>query len=344
MSTIPLIKAAQVSPMVRALQDIGAPVERISERARMPLDTVLSGEGALGEYSVWRFLELAARREAYEFLGYAAAQRNPILTLGELGGFQLQLAPTLGRILQRFVIDICTESSASDHRLVADDGGVWYRRVPPFSGSDGSWQAEQYCIAAIIQIVRLCAGADWLPPEMRICAVEKPAALPEEWRQIRVNWGCAATEIRIPATALVNGPRLSPPSAAELLVERCNGPQAQMRIVDLIASQIRSQRVSLRAAAEETGLSVATFKRRLAEHDTNYSEIVASVRLDLALKTLAQTAVPISEIALDLGYSHLQNFTRAFSRQVGISPARYRRLEKQSAEEKSLPNGGPSRT
>ena len=49
------------------------------------------------------------------------------------------------------------------------------------------------------------------------------------------------------------------------------------------------------------------------------------VRLRAAAEKLAATKVPVTEIALDVGFEDLSNFTRTFRAEFGASPREYRR-------------------
>nr|MBA3542504.1 helix-turn-helix transcriptional regulator [Deltaproteobacteria bacterium] len=71
-------------------------------------------------------------------------------------------------------------------------------------------------------------------------------------------------------------------------------------------------------------LSTRTLKRRLAEHATTFSTIVEEVRRQRALLLLDNRELSIGEIATRLGYTELPNFTRAFRKWTGMTPAAYR--------------------
>ncbi|OZB12130.1 MAG: AraC family transcriptional regulator, partial [Marinobacter sp. 34-60-7] len=66
---------------------------------------------------------------------------------------------------------------------------------------------------------------------------------------------------------------------------------------------------SLEAMAERFFVSSRTLKRRLADRDTSYREIVESVLKDRAIQLLRYTNQSISEIAYELGYADLSNFS-----------------------------------
>ena len=311
-------------PILRTLEQIGAPVERLSKQARMPLDVVRECRGVIGEFSLWKFIEISAKREGYHNLGYDCAQSGLITTVAELGGFRMRLAPTLKVILEYFIEDIRSESTSTFYSLRYGTDAAWFHRVPPFGKHNASWQAEQYIIAVIIQIIRICADPGWLPTHIHVNSVDKPQKLPDEWSDINVAWGCEATEIRIPNMVMA-----SPPTAVRRTfsnsADKETGIQGStLQFVDLVESQIRTGRFGFENTAEELGLSKTTLKRKLGSMETSYSEIVEQVRFDLARQMLLNTEVPISEIAIDLGYRHPANFSRAFKRISGLSPITYR--------------------
>lgn len=81
---------------------------------------------------------------------------------------------------------------------------------------------------------------------------------------------------------------------------------------------------SLEAMADRFCVSSRTLKRRLAEKDTSYREIVESVLKDRAIQLLRYTNQSVSEIAYELGYADLSNFSRAFRKWTGKSASEFR--------------------
>lgn len=81
---------------------------------------------------------------------------------------------------------------------------------------------------------------------------------------------------------------------------------------------------SLEDMAERFCVSSRTLKRRLADRDTTYREIVESVLKDRAIQLLRYTNQSISEIAYELGYADLSNFSRAFRKWTGKSASEFR--------------------
>jgi AraC family transcriptional regulator len=85
------------------------------------------------------------------------------------------------------------------------------------------------------------------------------------------------------------------------------------------------QRLSLERAAREAGLSAFHFLRvfRRVLGVTPHQYLVRS-RLRRAARLLAESAVPVTEVAYASGFADLSNFVRSFHRAAGLSPSRFR--------------------
>jgi AraC-like DNA-binding protein len=76
--------------------------------------------------------------------------------------------------------------------------------------------------------------------------------------------------------------------------------------------------------ARQLGVSQRTLGRRLSEEGLTFSELLNSLRLDLANRHLADRDLAISQIAWLLGYRDVGAFSHAFKRWTGKSPGRVR--------------------
>jgi AraC-like DNA-binding protein len=82
---------------------------------------------------------------------------------------------------------------------------------------------------------------------------------------------------------------------------------------------------SLDEVAARLKLPSRTLKRKLAAAGTGFLTLLDEARLDRAARLLQADARTVDEIAITLGYSDTANFTRAFRRWTGTTPAAYRR-------------------
>jgi AraC-like DNA-binding protein len=70
-------------------------------------------------------------------------------------------------------------------------------------------------------------------------------------------------------------------------------------------------------------------RRRLETEGTSYRDVLAEVRMRLAIEYLRRTQMTHEEIASRLGYSDAANFRHAFLRWTGKSPSEFRSIARE---------------
>jgi len=126
-----------------------------------------------------------------------------------------------------------------------------------------------------------------------------------------------------------------PPSWLEAvrahLAERQRRPEALERAQAAIRRL--GARASLIDVAREVGQSARTLQRRLQASDTSFERLRTETLVREAERRLLETPDDIKRIAFELGYRSPARFTEAFTRVVGVPPARYRAEGGRAAEE-----------
>jgi AraC-like DNA-binding protein len=86
------------------------------------------------------------------------------------------------------------------------------------------------------------------------------------------------------------------------------------------------QPIRLREAARLAHLSEGAFSRFFRRHlRRTFPEFINELRIGRACRLLAETEMPVTEIAAACGYTNLSNFNRQFLRFKNIAPRRFRR-------------------
>ncbi|MGK0289384.1 MAG: AraC-like DNA-binding protein, partial [bacterium] len=93
----------------------------------------------------------------------------------------------------------------------------------------------------------------------------------------------------------------------------------------ILIEKISTGQVTASSVAEDLGISLRTFQRRLKDLQTTFQEQLNVVRQSLAKHYLKDKKLPIFEIAFLLGFTEQSTFTRAFKRWNGTTPAEYRK-------------------
>lgn len=136
----------------------------------------------------------------------------------------------------------------------------------------------------------------------------------------------------LPADLL--GDRL--PQASELSVaiceQQCQALLERRRQRTGVARQVRDRLASIdgkphtiTSVARQLAMSERTLRRRLAEENTSFRDLVEEVHRVLAEELLATGALSVEDVALRLGYAEATSFIAAFRRWTGTTPARYQR-------------------
>ncbi len=118
------------------------------------------------------------------------------------------------------------------------------------------------------------------------------------------------------------------PSHADTIEVRKSSaePCSLARKLEAYLAQKLEHDTSARYVAHQFGLSPRSMRRKLAFEGTNYSCLLAGVRLKLAKNYLTNTRMTIESISFILGYSDSTSFGKAFKKWVDITPSDYREI------------------
>jgi AraC-like DNA-binding protein len=92
----------------------------------------------------------------------------------------------------------------------------------------------------------------------------------------------------------------------------------------VLRTEILTHRCSATTVADRFAIHRRTLSRHLQAEGAGFQSLVDETRFEIARQLLSQTRIPLSEVAVALGYSEASAFTRAFRRWSGQSPAVWR--------------------
>ena len=332
-----LVRASSLARYVRYLQLIGAPVGRLLERSGIPAMLLHHPEAVLPLETALRFLEIACRSVGTQQLGLEVALELRWKGLGAYGQM-LQRARTLHQYLREGIA--AYDGLITGQRVWLTEHGEELRFHVANANPPGiaTYQAEVETLVVTIMKCRETAGPGWSPREIHLgYRTAEPLPDVEPLDGSRILRGGGETYFTIPrnlsAQRLRCGARLpipasDPASPAGRTLPTGLRDTVQLQIENLLL--LRAHHVD--TVAETLSMSRRTLQRLLADQGLSYSRLLAEARLHRAVDWLENTDKPVGEIAFDLGYSDASNFTRAFRRQIGLSPKAFR-----DAREKVVP-------
>ena len=88
----------------------------------------------------------------------------------------------------------------------------------------------------------------------------------------------------------------------------------------VLRTEILTNRCSAATVADRFAIHRRTLSRHLQAEGAGFQSLVDETRFEIARQLLTQTRIPLSEVAVALGYSEASAFTRAFRRWSGQVP------------------------
>lgn len=95
-------------------------------------------------------------------------------------------------------------------------------------------------------------------------------------------------------------------------------------VLDQLTDSGELNNLQIEDIAEALNMTSRTLRRKLADEKTSFQDIKQSARRDIAIHLLSLRKIPVSQIALRLGYSDTASFSRAFKAWTGVTPNSYK--------------------
>ena len=296
-------------------------------------------DSPIQEISLQQFCQLfteAARQTANDNFGlHFGAQFEP-KKLGAIGYAAIS-SPTLSAALRNMETYFPAHQEQSSFSLIQDSDILWlsYRIYDPRI-ADRRQDAE-LSMGMFWNVFRSALGKNWSPLEIRFeHAAPEHASEHENVFGAPVLFGRRTNAMafrRIDLDARMPGQDPYLFSIIEpFLKSRCELHHNPETFASIVRNQIKlnlsTSPPSLSEIARLFGISECRFQQELSAHGLSFQDLLRAARQELSLHYINDSDMPLTEVALLLGYSELSAFSRAFRNWTGMSPQRYRRAHK----------------
>lgn len=323
--------------LLDALANKGQPPETILARLGLTRSSLAESSESTPLAIFTTILEAAAREKGDIILGLKLGRSYNLLGLGSIATVFFT-APTLGWAFSKFTSYFSSLQSNSEVRL--DISGDLARLS--YSISDPTVRLRHQDADFTISLEHKML-TDVIGPRRAISQIDLEHDCSCDVDAYRNHFGCPVqtgrprNAIYFPVAYLDHSvPGADPVANARAEDELRESRSALQQEVDLVtalqawmsAALARAFDADVEHAAADFGVSLRTFQRRLAECGVNFLDIRNKVRVQIAKCMLVATDIPLTTIALQLGYSEPSAFSRNFRSQVGETPADYRTRER----------------
>lgn len=274
-----------------------------------------------------RLLQQAAEFADCEHLGILLGRASGLSALGETERDILH-APTVRAALMAIRNEFrAQERGAIVELALGDTASLSYIIVDP-AVDTGAVISDVAVMIALGTLAELC-GPGWSPE-----LVELPHRPPRDGRPYRRALGCPIAFNATVAAIHFKGAWLDRPVASGGVgpgeaagAQICEtGPcDVTDRVIQQLGRSISSgAAISASKVARLFGMCGRTLQRELTKARTSYRSLSDDVRFGMAKRFLRDTDMPVTEIALALGYADVSVLTRAFTRWAGTCPSEWR--------------------
>lgn len=330
MQEVSAISSSVADAILAALLSKGADTDAIKSRLGIP-----NGHQEEGVWPLSRFtamLEMAADDKGDPLFGLKVGKAFQMEGLGRIAAV-MRASRTVGDAFQKFTKYLPAFQSNTDYGLeISDDTACLSYRI--LDASVTLRRQDNLFTIAMEQAFL----AELLQNEVSPICVDfqhNPETSGEEYQgyfKCEVRFGRRQNAIYFPKNYLTVGIRSDARHCDRVeaeLVEEIKQSQLHLYFSEGIKAWMHArlavlQSIEIEHAATDFGMSLRTFQRRLSENCVNFRELRNNVRSQIARGMLSRTSVPITSIALYLGFSETSAFSRHFKTYVGITPSQYR--------------------
>ncbi len=326
---VPQVRAVTLSDYVAIAQSVGLDPYAMLSEAGIDPRLLVNPETRLPAAAVSRLLEESAQRSGAEAFGLLLAEARDFASLGPLSlvmRHERRLRDVIGRIIEyrRLMSDV-------QELALCESGDEAELRVSITSGVSGR-QAVELAMALTCRFVNEAMFGGWQPSSAHF-RHSAPADRHVHQRVFRctLRFGSDRQGFLFPAAALDRenafadeGLMRHAKDHVDLIARALPGLSLVEQVREAIGTLLPGGGATLRKVADQLQIHPRALQRRLTAEGVAFTALVDSLREELARDLLADTDLPISEIAALAGYATAASFSRWFAERAGEPPSEWR--------------------
>lgn len=322
-----LVRAASLTNYVEVARQCGLDPWRLLREAGLPANATEEPDLRVSVESVRLLLERSAALSGVEAFALLMAEGRRVSNLGVLG-MLMREEPTVRHALLSIVAYGRTHNEALFQRIEESQGIAAVHADLLLNSGGVAHQAIELVVAVAIKTVRFFVGADWRP--RRICFVHGAPVDVSVHRRVlgqTPEFGsdfngfvCTSTDLDTPIASA------DPVVASYIRHDLQSRQQATLSVADevrqIVLVLLPRGRCTVDQVARLMGITRRTLHRHLAAEGQVFSELVLTVRRELAARYVMERSRSLGEIAQLLGFADLSSFSRWHRQQFGAAASR----------------------
>ncbi len=328
-----LVPSFAAEGLYQSFSDILTP--ELLEEAGIPTSVLTDRETVVSLENHCKLLELAAAKTGDDFLGLHIGSEAKSGDMGALG-YTILNSPTLRIALENFTRYLRVYARGCDMSLETKGGLAFfnfnYTIVEP--NAIGRRQEAECTLALVNHLIELGLGCSWELKEVHFehprpediskhkYIFASPIYFGKSVNSLVFNKGLLDREIVQAETGLY---KVLESHLSDVMSSQVEENDLLATVGNFIAKSLSNGVPNIGDVASQLCMTKRTLQRRLRVEGKLYNEVADEIRQQMAQQYVAQTKMPLTEIAFLLGYAHVSTFSRAFRRWTGLTPNECRR-------------------
>lgn len=334
------VRAAPLRGVPALMREFGLSPGAVMGQFGLPADTFDDPDAWVPFSTVTHLLGHVGRLTGRADLGLLIAERTDAQALGPVTQ-RMMLAPTVGAALQVLRRDFhLHDRGAVPYLSDAGPGQVALGYALQWHDAPGTDVVYDLSMGIAFKLLQALCGS-----QLRVQGVSLPHAAPRDPRpfqrhfRVPVSFDAAHAQIVFDARCLarpIAGAQEAVRAHLSTAARADDGGAARSigeRVRSVAHALLMTGGLSEQRIAAELGMHIRTLRRRLAAEGLQAQSLICDVRDQFACQLLADTRLPLADIALAAQYAEAASFGRAFRRRVGMAPGRWRALNRPADRE-----------
>ena len=322
-TNIYVVRASHMLPFFNALKSLNLPIAPLLEQVGLTLAQFKDDNNLIPEAPLWEFIDLASKACDKPHFGFFVTEHTCLDKYGAFGE-HLCHQVNLQVALDCFISDLQTHANYMNYWLEDNNGYIWLCRKGTPGIEVGKWPVEQHVISFMIELIRVYAGEDWRPRQVKFASnyssgVEHSSYLNDTKVSFNNPFGAIAIEKSLLKNPSILNNKHKQSNLADIVPS-----MLQETLKTLVAENYFGKNPSVETIASSLNIHPRTLQRYISSNGSTLKELLEQEKFRYAKSLLSQEHLSVFEVALKLGYTEPGNFTRAFKRWSGLTPKQFK--------------------